>query len=483
MPTGAIDLTRDSEWRNVRVCVVGLGIAGYSCADALMQLGAQVTVVDQADEQAQHERAEVLGHLGGRVVLGEGAAVPMDSDVVVVSPGIRPTSPLIAPAVSAGVPVWGELELAWRLRRSAHDAPWLCVTGTNGKTTTTLMLDSILRASGANSVAAGNIGNPLVDVVMHDQVDVIAVEVGAPQLPFVTSMSPWSAVCLNIAHDHLDHFGDYPSYVAAKERVFHHCQVAACYCVEEPQTRSMVERADVVDGCRAIGITRDVPGVGMLGIVDDLLVDRAFVDDRRNTAQELASVADVRPAAPHNVVNALGAAALARSFGVEASAVQQGLREFQPAPHRIADAGHVNGVMFVDDSKATNAHAAAMSLRAYRSVVWIAGGMAKGQNFDDLVSSVADRLRGVVLMGVDAEAIRTSLTRHAPDVPVIVVQRSDTGAMTEAVAAAFAWAEPGDVVLLAPGCASWDMFDDYAHRGRTFTDAVRELQSHGQGPS
>lgn len=483
MPTGAIDLTRDSEWRNVRVCVVGLGIAGYSCADALMQLGAQVTVVDQADEQAQHERAEVLGHLGGRVVLGEGAAVPMESDVVVVSPGIRPTSPLIAPAVSAGVPVWGELELAWRLRRSAHDAPWLCVTGTNGKTTTTLMLDSILRASGANSVAAGNIGNPLVDVVMHDQVDVIAVEVGAPQLPFVTSMSPWSAVCLNIAHDHLDHFGDYPSYVAAKERVFHHCQVAACYCVEEPQTRSMVERADVVDGCRAIGITRDVPGVGMLGIVDDLLVDRAFVDDRRNTAQELASVADVRPAAPHNVVNALGAAALARSFGVEASAVQQGLREFQPAPHRIADAGHVNGVMFVDDSKATNAHAAAMSLRAYRSVVWIAGGMAKGQNFDDLVSSVADRLRGVVLMGVDAEAIRTSLTRHAPDVPVIVVQRSDTGAMTEAVAAAFAWAEPGDVVLLAPGCASWDMFDDYAHRGRTFTDAVRELQSHGQGPS
>ena len=483
MPVGTIDLTRDSEWRNVRVCVVGLGVAGYSCADALVQLGAQVTVVDQADEPAQHERAEILGHLGARVALGEGALIPVDSDLVVVSPGLRPTSPLIAPAVSARVPVWGELELAWRLRRSAGDAPWLCVTGTNGKTTTTLMLDSILRASGASSVAAGNIGNPLVDVVMHDQVDVIAVEVGAPQLPFVTSMSPWAAVCLNIAHDHLDHFGDYPSYVAAKERVFHNCQVAACYCVEEPQTRSMVERADVVEGCRAVGITREIPGVGMLGIVDDLLVDRAFVDDRRNAAQELAAVADVRPAAPHNVVNALAAAALARSYGVEASAVRRGLRHFQPAPHRIADAGEVNGVIFVDDSKATNAHAAAKSLLAYRSVVWIAGGMAKGQNFDDLVSNVADRLRGVVLMGVDAEAIRASLTRHAPDVPVIVVQRSDTGAMTEAVDAAFAWAEPGDVVLLAPGCASWDMFDDYAHRGRTFTDAVRELQSRSQGPS
>ena len=483
MPVGAIDLTRDSDWRDVRACVVGLGVAGYSCADALMQLGAQLTVVDQSDDQAQSERAEILGHLGARVVVGEAAAIPVDTDLVVVSPGVRPASPLIANAVSAGVPIWGELELAWRLRRSRNDAPWLCVTGTNGKTTTTLMLDSILRASGAMSVAAGNIGNPLVDVVMHDQVDVIAVEVGAPQLPFVTSMSPWSAVCLNIAHDHLDHFGDFASYVAAKERVFHNCQVAACYCVEEPQTRAMVERADVVNGCRAIGITREIPGVGMLGIVDDLLVDRAFVDDRRNSAQELASVADVRPAAPHNVINALGAAALARSYGVEASAVQQGLRRFEPAPHRIADAGQVDGVIFVDDSKATNAHAAAMSLRAYRSVVWIAGGMAKGQNFDDLVSSVADRLRGVILMGVDAEAIRTSLTRHAPDVPVIVVQRSDTGAMTEAVDAAYAWAEPGDVVLLAPGCASWDMFDDYAHRGRTFTDAVRELHIRSQGPS
>lgn len=474
-------LSRDSDWSDVRASVVGIGVAGYSCADALMQLGAHVTVVDASDGPGQAERAEVLGTLGATVHLGSEATVPLDCDLVVVSPGIRPTADVLRPALRERIPVWGELELAWRLRRSASDAPWLCVTGTNGKTTTTLMVASMLRAAGAKAVAAGNIGNPLVDVVLHDDLDVIAVEVGAPQLPFVTSMSPWAAACLNIAPDHLDHFGDFGAYLAAKERVYRHCQVAAVYCVEDAQTRAMVERADVVDGCRAIGITSGVPDVGMLGVVDDLLVDRAFIADRRDRAQELAAVSDVHPLVPHNVTNALAAAALVRAFGVEPSAVRDGLRNFEPAPHRIADVGQVDEVRFVDDSKATNAHAAAMSLRAFPSVVWIAGGMAKGQDFGPLVASVRDRLRGVVLLGVDADAIREALTRHAPDVPVIAVDRTDTGAMTDVVAAAMGLASPGDVVLLAPGCASWDMFQDYAHRGRTFTQAVQGLSSRREG--
>ena len=476
-------LSRDSDWSVVRVSVVGIGVAGYSCADALMQLGAQVTVVDESDGAGQSERAEILGTLGATVRLGSKASVPLDCDLVVVSPGIRPNANVLLPVLRERIPVWGELELAWRLRRSPVDAPWLCVTGTNGKTTTTLMLESMLRASGVKAVAAGNIGNPLVDVVLHDALDVIAVEVGAPQLPFVTSMSPWAAACLNIAPDHLDHFGDFGAYMAAKERVYRHCEVAAVYCVEDSQTRSMVERADVVEGCRAIGITSGIPDVGMLGVVDDLLVDRAFVADRKDRAQELAGLADVHPFAPHNVTNALAAAALARAFGVEPSAVRDGLRAFEPAPHRIAEVANVRGVRFVDDSKATNAHAAAMSLQAYPSVVWIAGGMAKGQDFGPLVASVRDRLRGVVLLGVDADVIRQALTRHAPDVPVIAVDRTDTGAMTDVVAAAVGLASPGDVVLLAPGCASWDMFQDYAHRGRAFTQAVRELSENREGGS
>ncbi|MEY2989660.1 MAG: UDP-N-acetylmuramoyl-L-alanine--D-glutamate ligase [Candidatus Nanopelagicales bacterium] len=473
----AVDLCRDSDWSAVRVSVVGLGVAGYSCADALLQLGAQVSVIDEVDGPAQGERAEVLGALGARIHLGPNALVPDDTDLLVLSPGIRPNSEFVMSSHRVGIPIWGELELAWRLRRGQADAPWLCVTGTNGKTTTTLMLESMLKASGAEAVAAGNIGNPLVDVVLHDDVDVIAVEVGAPQLPFVTSMSPWSAVCLNIAPDHLDHFGDFPTYAGAKERIFHHCQVAAVYVVEEQETRAMVERADVVDGCRAIGVSLGVPGVGMLGIVDEYLVDRAFIAERRDTAQELASVADVHPAAPHNVVNALAAAALARSYGVEPTAVQQGLRDFHPAPHRIAEVGSVAGIRFVDDSKATNAHAAAMSLTAYPHVVWIAGGMAKGQKFDDLVLRVRDRLRGVVLLGVDAHVIADDLARHAPDVPVITIDRTDTGAMRDVVEAAASLASPGDVVLLAPGCASWDMFDDYSHRGRMFGESVHAMMS------
>lgn len=468
-------VNRDSDWSKVRVSVAGLGIAGYSCADALMQLGANVTVVDEHDGEQQGERAEVLRMLGVQVHLGAAAQLPDDTDLLVVSPGLRPQAPIIATAVRSGIPVWGELELAWRLRGTSGAAQWLCVTGTNGKTTSTLMLESMLRASGARTTAAGNIGNPLVDVVMHDDLDVIAIEVGAPQLPFVESMSPLAAVCLNFADDHLDHFGGRDEYFAAKSRVFHNCQVAAVYDVDEPATRTMVEQADVIEGCRAIGITKAVPSIGMLGVVEDLIVDRAFIPDRAESAQELASLSDIRPLVAHNVSNALGAAALARAYGVPAHAVRDGLRNFEPAAHRIADVAEHGGVRYVDDSKATNAHAAATSLRAYESVVWIAGGLAKGQRFDELVREVGGRLRAAVLLGTDAGVIADALTRHAPDVPVIVVERTDTGAMSEAVEAARERALPGDVVLLAPGCASWDMFDDYTHRGRSFVDAVGQV--------
>jgi len=210
-------------------------------------------------------------------------------------------------------------------------------------------------------------------------------------------------------------------------------------------------------------------------VVDDVIVDRAFIPNREREAQELALVSDVRPAAPHNVANAVAAAALARAYGVTASAVRDGLRGSEPAEHRISTVGSVGGVQFVDDSKATNAHAAMTSLRAYPSVVWIAGGLAKGQDFDDLVVGARDRLRAVVLLGHDRAVLAGALARHAPNVPVSEVTKGETGAMEEVVARAMASALPGDTVLLAPGCASWDMFRDYADRGRQFAAAVRAL--------
>jgi UDP-N-acetylmuramoylalanine--D-glutamate ligase len=473
--TSADALCRASDWSAWDVTVAGIGIAGYSCADALMQLGARVTVVDAGDGERQREKGEILEALGVTVLLGHDGVLPDPCGLLVVSPGLRPSDPLIAQALDRGVPVWGELELAWRLRDPDHAAAWLCVTGTNGKTTTTLMLESILTAAKYRTVAAGNIGNPLVDVVMHDDLDVIAIEVGAPQLPFVHSMSPVASVCLNIADDHIDHFGSMDEYVAVKARVFERTQEAVVYNAADDRTLRMVEEADVIEGCRAIGFTLGTPTLSMLGVVDDLLVDRAFVEDRRNSAQELASVHDVHPFAPHNVANALAAAALARAFGVPAAAVQEGLRAFQPAAHRIAEVGSAAGVVFVDDSKATNTHAAQTSLAAFDPVVWIAGGMAKGQEFDDLVRSTVAHLRGVVLLGVDRDVIAGALARHAPDVPVIVVESRDTGAMVEVVQHAASLAQPGDTVLLAPGCASWDMFRDYTDRGRQFAAAAAAL--------
>jgi UDP-N-acetylmuramoylalanine--D-glutamate ligase len=472
--------TRDSDWSHRHVGVAGIGIAGFAAADALLSLGARVTAFDAASGPRQLERGQVLETLGATIRLGDADTLPAEIDLLVVSPGLPPRAPVIRAAQDAGIPVWGELELAWRLR-PAGAAPWLVVTGTNGKTTTTLMLAAMLRAAGLRTVAAGNIGVSMVDVVMGEAtaegaLDVIAVEVGAPQLPFLHTMSPQASVCLNIAEDHVDLFGSFEDYVAAKARIYERTQVAAVYNVADPVTRRMVEDAEVVEGCRAIGFTLGIPDISMLGVVEDLLVDRAFVANRAQAAQELATIADVRPAAPHNVANALAAAALARAHGVPAAAVRDGLREFEPAGHRIADVGTVAGVRYVDDSKATNCHAAQTSLMAYDRVVWIAGGMAKGQSFDDLVLATAGQMVGVVLLGVDRAVIADALARHAPDLPIVEVSRTDTGAMAEVVAAAAAMAGPGDTVLLAPGCASWDMFSDYAQRGDMFAEAVSALQ-------
>jgi UDP-N-acetylmuramoylalanine--D-glutamate ligase len=432
------------------------------------------------------ERVELLEVLGARIDVHEGAtsALPEDADLLVVSPGFRPDAPIIEAARERGVPVWGEVELAWRLRDPAHPAPWLCVTGTNGKTTTVQMLDSILRAAGLRSVAAGNVGLPLTEAVMDPEpYDVIAVELSSFQLHYTDTMAAESAVVLNVAEDHLDWY-DAPDrdpmadYAADKGRVYHRVQRAAVYNVADPETERLVVDADVVEGARAIGFTLGIPGPGMVGVVDDILVDRAFIEQRSTSAAELCTFEDLASTAPHFVANALAAAALARAHGVSQSAVRDGLRAFQPDGHRIAVVAEHAGITWVDDSKATNPHAAASSLAAFAPVVWVAGGLAKGARFDDLVRQLGDRLRGVVLIGRDRSIIAEALSRHAPDVPVIDVDSDETGPvagddrMRRVVAAAARLAQVGDTVLLAPGCASMDQFADYAARGDAFAAAV-----------
>ncbi|MEU3222890.1 UDP-N-acetylmuramoyl-L-alanine--D-glutamate ligase [Streptomyces sp. NPDC006976] len=466
----------NADWQGKHVTVAGLGVSGIPAARVLHGLGAVVTVVNDGDDERSRAQAAELEAQGITVRLGDGDTLPESTELIVTAPGWKPGKPLFAAAAEAGVPVWGDVELAWRLRGldGREPAPWLAVTGTNGKTTTVRMLASILEAAGLRTAAVGNIGVSLLDAVAGEQTyDVLAVELSSYQLHWAPSLRAHSAAVLNLAPDHLDWHGSMEAYAADKGRIYEGNQVACVYNAADPATEDLVREADVEEGCRAIGFTLGTPGPSQLGVVDGILVDRAFVANRQKQAQELAEVADVKPPAPHNIANALAAAALARAFGVEPAAVRDGLRGFRPDPHRIEHVADVDDVAYVDDSKATNTHAAEASLAAYDSIVWIAGGLAKGATFDELVTGCAKRLRGVVLMGADRALIREALARHAPEVPVVDLDRTDTGAMSEAVREAARLARPGDTVLMAPACASMDMFVNYNKRGEAFADAVR----------
>ncbi|MGX7829435.1 UDP-N-acetylmuramoyl-L-alanine--D-glutamate ligase [Actinokineospora sp. 24-640] len=448
------------------VLVAGAGVAGTGVARALLALGAEVTVADG--------NAERLAALGLDVRTAHAITEPpAGTDLVVTSPGWRPDSPLLR---ASEVEVIGDVELAWRIGATLPEPPvWLAVTGTNGKTTTVGMLESILRAAGLNAVACGNVGLPVVDAVLAGH-SVLAVELSSFQLHWQSSLRAHAAAVLNIAEDHLDWHGSMDEYAKAKAKIYAGTRYAVYNTADEWSTR-LAQDAET----QRVGFGLDTPRPGGLGVVEDLLVDRAFTADPVNEAAELATLADVRPPGPHNVANALAAAALARSYGVTPEDVRAGLLAFTPGAHRAETVAEDSGLTYVNDSKATNPHAAGGSLRAFESVVWIAGGLLKGATVDDLAREVAGRLRGVVVMGADGEVIATSVARHAPDVPIARVSGGDDEPMIAAVRAARALARPGDVVLLAPAAASLDMFRDYAHRGEAFVEAVQRLigEDHG----
>ncbi len=480
---------RLSPWPQALVVVAGLGTSGFAAADGLLDLGARVLVLEDAETPGNAEKAKVLEMLDAEVRLGPGstASLPEAVDLVVTSPGWRPASPLLAQAALRGVPVWGEVELAWRMSLPDRQVPWLAVTGTNGKTTTVGMLASMLTAAGLRTSAVGNVGRPIVEAVLDEVAyDVLAVELSSFQLHWTNSLALHSAAVLNVAPDHLEWYADsagWPpgvadpmaAYAADKAAIYARVTHSCVYNVADPATERMVTDAEVTEGARAIGFTLGIPSISMVGVVDDLIVDRAFIAQRRDSAVELAKVSDVVPQAPHNVANALAAAALARSFGVPPTAVAEGLKRLQIGDHRIQTIAEVAGVRYIDDSKATNPHAAEASLTAFDKVVWIAGGQAKGTTFDDLVSRVGPRLRAAVVLGVDRQVIADALARHAPQVPVNNLAAMDHGAMQQAVEWSATQARPGDVVLLAPGCASLDMYTDYAARGDAFAAAVAAL--------
>jgi UDP-N-acetylmuramoylalanine--D-glutamate ligase len=482
-------VTPPVQLRGRTVLVAGLGVSGAAAARVLLRLGARVLLTDAAEPPVVAELVAAGGTWLGRL-----DALPDGVDLVVTSPGWRPDSPLLVDAARRGVEVVGEPELAWRLRAGADGedaagvpAPWLAVTGTNGKTTTVTMLEAILTAAGRRAVAAGNVGRPLIEVVTERRddgtpaYDVIAVELSSFQLHWSSSIAPAAAAVLNVADDHTDWHGSFEAYREAKARILRLAPVAVA------DAGDPVAAALVAGHHHPVTVTIGEPVPGQLGVRSGALVDRAFSADP--AGEVLLDRAELQVPGPHNTVNALAAAALARAAGVPAEAVGRGLAGFRGGAHRNVLVATVDGVDYVDDSKATNPHAAGASLAAYPRVVWIAGGLLKGADVDPLVAAVAARLAGVVLLGRDRALIAASLARHAPLVPVVTVVSGDDdrmdadgtatsaeATMTRVVAAAARLARPGDTVLLAPAAASMDVFHDYGHRGRAFADAVRGLR-------
>lgn len=472
------------------MAVLGLGVTGFSVADTLVELGAEVLVVAR---DSTEEHRELLNVIGATFVEADAVVPPalagFQAELLVVSPGYAPEHPLLVWAREQDLEIWGDIELAWRLRDKVvrpdgTPADWICITGTNGKTTTTQLTATMLVSGGFRAAPAGNIGIPVLDAIRDPQgFDVLVVELSSHQLHWMNRnaggvVAPLASVCLNLADDHLEWHGSREAYRDAKAKVYDNVRVACVYNLGDVATRQMVEDATVQEGARAIGFGLGVPGPSDVGLVDGILVDRAFLEERRTSALELATMDDLIPAgmdSPHMTANVLAAAALARAVGVAPAQVRDAIRAFRMDHHRTEVVAESGGILWVDDSKATNAHAADAALSGFTKVVWIAGGLLKGIDPSPLVKKHAKRLAGAVLIGEDRSRFRDAFERHAPGVTVVEVTGGETGGvMSAAVRAAAALAHSGDVVLLAPAAASMDQFTDYADRGTRFAQAVRE---------
>jgi UDP-N-acetylmuramoylalanine--D-glutamate ligase len=479
-----------SNWREVRALVFGLGVSGFSAADTLAELGAKTLVVAEKAEADLLDILDVIGvpHLTGEAAGGvPQAVIEFAPDVIVVSPGIRPENELLAWARSNGVAIWVDIDLAWRLRdKTSRLAHWFTVTGTNGKTTTVQLLTAMLNQGGIKAEACGNIGKPILDAIRDPEgFDALVVELSSFQLHYLGQIFPFSSAVLNLADDHLDWHGGFDAYKAAKAKVYENTVAACVYNVMDKSTESMVEDADVVDGARAIGFTLGIPTRSQIGFVEDILCDRAYLDDRANNALEIATLEDlgeIGVLTPHLMANAAAATGLARSAGVEPEHIREAIRNFRLDGHRIELVAEANGVRWIDDSKATNPHAANASLASFDRVVWIVGGLLKGVDIADLVKRHRDSLAAAIVIGVDRAAVLDALAQHAPGVPVTeIADVQDADVMQAAVNVAANFAGEGDVVLLAPAAASMDQFKDYADRGNQFAHAVRSLIGGANG--
>lgn len=462
-----------------RVLVAGLGISGNSAVEVLRGKARSVTSVDERQAAADVHSFNDIDW--------------SQVDLLVVSPVFNPRSSFIRIAQERKIPIVSEVEVGWQLRvanaRTGYPAPWIGITGTNGKTSTTQMTAAIMGAAGLNAPAVGNIGLAVSEAAVDSSCDVLCVELSSFQLHYTQSLELECAAITNLAADHLDWHGSFEAYVADKAKIYSNVRKALVYNADDEKVSALATAVSVATTCRKVGFTLETPKAGQIGVEQGWIVDRSgiaggFVDEPKQILPlgKLHGLSEPNGQLyPHLLADALCALALALGAGAQLDAACEAMEAFRPGGHRIETVAQLGVgeqvVRFVDDSKATNAHAAQASLSSYEpnSVIWIAGGQAKSSQFDQLVASQVSRLVAVVVIGVDQEPILEALSRQAPHVPYtrIASEPVDT-IMQRTVAAAASYARPGRVVLLAPACASLDQFSSYAQRGQLFAQAARD---------
>lgn len=454
MPSGSfLNMSFVTELSGKSCLVIGAGVTGRAVHEALLKFGAISKIFDEKVT----EKSDVINEL------------PKGIELAIVSPGWKMDHPVILKLKSTGTEVIGEIDFAWKIKQVlAPNQKWIALTGTNGKTTTIKMVESIFKAAKVNGVACGNVGQTVIASVCSDQpFEYLAIELSSFQIQWSELPKYQSVALLNIAEDHIDWHGSFEEYAAAKLKLLMQAEKAFV-------NKSDPELSKRVGKETAIWFSLETPNPNELGLVENLLIDRTFSATPAQ-ANEIAELVDITPTAPHNVLNALAASALALSIGIKHEAIKLGLRNFSPDHHRMELVLSKNEINWIDDSKATNPHAAGASLLSYFKVIWIAGGLAKGASMDELVSKCTKRIKAVILIGQDRELFATAFGKFSPETEIIRVDQitDSKQLMDDVVRHAVELAKPGDTVLLAPACASMDQFSSYVERGQLFAQAVK----------
>jgi UDP-N-acetylmuramoylalanine--D-glutamate ligase len=451
-----------------QILILGAGVTGSALAQSLTRRGAVVAIADDKKIEGS----------AFKTILSDDVDVS-EWESAVISPGWKPSHPLIQKFVAAGIPMTNEIDLAWQIKQ--EEAPhqrWFALTGTNGKTTTVEMAAAAMRAGGLHATACGNVGDTVIDAVeSKDKFDVLVLELSSFQIHWMRAAQFTASAILNIADDHTDWHGTFEEYARTKISLLDSSSTG----ILNADDGEVVKRCAQWKG-RKVFFSLDTPGPGEIGVVEELLVDRAFVLDPQEAAM-ICELTEIKPTVPHNVSNALAAAGLARAAGVDHEHIRSALASFTPGRHRIEHVLAHAGITWIDDSKATNPHAASASIMSALSVVWIAGGLAKGARMDELVERCSKRIKAAILIGEDQEIIAKVLREKAPHIPVVHIHTpsdyhigsAQNSLMEDVVEAARGFAVEGDTVLLAPACASMDQFLNYADRGDRFAQAVKKV--------